>query len=108
MHPLDQFTAATDHCDVRSGGLTMRGDYTELQIKGKVGGTQIDVVFKQTAAPLRPGSGYVFAGSTEKYFGSLSSRYRVPNENFVLVAPTQAATLRPTARRSASRSSQMR
>src|SRR6266404_5400350 len=33
--PIDQFTSATDSCDVRSGGLTMRGDFTELQIRGK-------------------------------------------------------------------------
>jgi hypothetical protein len=34
--PIDQFTSATNSCDVRSGGLTMRGDFTELQIRGKV------------------------------------------------------------------------
>src|SRR5436309_12928367 len=38
----------------------------------------------------------------------ISCRYMGRNENFVLVAGHQAAILRPTARRSASRSSQMR
>ncbi len=67
--PTDQFTAATDSCDVRSGGLTMRGDFTQLQIRGKVKDCQIDVVFRQTATPLRPGNGYIFLGSTNTFQG---------------------------------------
>lgn len=38
----------------------------------------------------------------------VSCRYRGPNENFVLVGAVHAATLRPTARKSASRSSETR
>jgi hypothetical protein len=67
--PMDQFTSATDSCDVRSGGLTMRGDFTELQIRGKVKDHEIDVVFRQTATPLRPGNGYIFLGSTDTFQG---------------------------------------
>ena len=67
--PIDQFASATDSCDVRSGGLTMRGDFTELQIRGKVKDNEIDVVFRQTATPLRPGNGYVFLGSTDTFQG---------------------------------------
>jgi hypothetical protein len=67
--PIDQFTSATDSCDVRSGGLTMRGDFTELQIRGKVKEHEIDVVFRETATPLRPGNGYVFLGSTDTFQG---------------------------------------
>ena len=67
--PIDQFTSATDSCDVRSGGLTMRGDFAELQIRGKVKDNEIDVVFRQTATPLRPGNGYVFLGSTDTFQG---------------------------------------
>jgi hypothetical protein len=59
--PIDQFTSATDSCDVRPGG-TMRGDFTELRIRGKVKDHEIDVVFRQTAMPLRPGNGYVLSG----------------------------------------------
>lgn len=40
----------------------MRGDFTELQIRGKGKDNEIDVVFRQTATPLRPGNGYVFLG----------------------------------------------
>src|SRR5260370_2600751 len=67
--PIDQFTSATDSCDVRSGGLTMRGDFTELQIGGKVRDHEIDVVFRQPATPLRPCNGYVFLGSTDTFQG---------------------------------------
>jgi hypothetical protein len=67
--PIDQFTSATDSCDVRSGGLTMRGDFTELQIRGKLKDHEIDVVFRQTATPLRAGNGYVFLGSTDTFQG---------------------------------------
>src|SRR5258708_17586647 len=67
--PMDQFTCATDSCDVRSGGLTMRGDFTELQIRGKVKDHEIDVVFRQTATPLRPGNGYGFLGSRAPFPG---------------------------------------
>jgi hypothetical protein len=67
--PIDQFASATASCDVRSGGLTMRGDFTELQITGKVKDHEINVVFRQTATPLRPGSGYVFLGSTDTFQG---------------------------------------
>jgi hypothetical protein len=67
--PIDQFISATDSCDVRSGGLTMRGDFTELQIRGKVKDNEIDVVFRQTATPLRPGNGYVFLGSRDTFQG---------------------------------------
>src|SRR5260370_5004939 len=67
--PIDQFTSATDSCDVRSGGLTMRGDFTELQIRGKEKDREIDVVFRQTATPLRPGNGYIFLGSTDTFQG---------------------------------------
>jgi hypothetical protein len=49
--------------------LTMRGDFTELQIRGKVKDNEIDVVFRQTATPLRPGNGYVFLGSTDTFQG---------------------------------------
>ena len=65
--PIDQFTSATDSCDVRSSGLTMWGDLTELQIRDKVRDNEIDVVFRQTATPLRPGNGYVFLGSTDTF-----------------------------------------
>src|SRR5260370_20043852 len=65
--PIDQFTSATNSCDVRSGWLTMRGDFTELQIRGKGRDHEIDVVFRQTATPLRPGNGYVFLGSTDTF-----------------------------------------
>src|SRR5260370_18213314 len=47
----------------------MRGDFTELQIRGKVKDHEIDVVFRQTATPLRPGNGYVFLGSTDIFQG---------------------------------------
>jgi hypothetical protein len=47
----------------------MRGDFTELQIRGKVKDHEIDVVFRQTATPLRPGNGYVFLGSTDTFQG---------------------------------------
>jgi hypothetical protein len=47
----------------------MRGDFTELQIRGKVQDNEIDVVFRQTATPLRPGNGYVFLGSTDAFQG---------------------------------------
>src|SRR5260221_4424719 len=47
----------------------MRGDFTELQIRGKVKEHEIDVVFRQTATPLRPGNGYVFLGSTDTFQG---------------------------------------
>src|SRR5260370_8091389 len=67
--PIDQFTSATDSCDVRSSGLTMRGDFTELRIRGKVKDHEIDVVFRQTAMPLRPGNGYVFLASTHAFQG---------------------------------------
>jgi hypothetical protein len=67
--PIDRFTSATNSCDVRSGGLTMRGDFTELQIRGKVKDHEIDVVFRPTATPLRPGNGYVFLGSTDTFQG---------------------------------------
>ena len=67
--PLTQFDAATDRCDVRAGRLTMRGDFEELHIKGKVGDHEIDVTFKQAAMPFRPGNGYIFLGSTEKFQG---------------------------------------
>jgi len=67
--PMEQFTCATDSCDVRSGGLTMRGDFTELQIRGKVKDHEIDVVFRQTATPFRPGNGYIFLGSTDTFQG---------------------------------------
>jgi hypothetical protein len=40
--------------------------------------------------------------------GPISYRYIGRNENFVLVTAVQAASLRPTARKSASRSSQTR
>src|SRR5260370_2101297 len=65
--PIDQFTSATDSCDVRSGGLTMRGDFAELQIRGKEKDHEIDVVFRQTATPLRPGNGYIFLRSTDPF-----------------------------------------
>src|SRR5260221_2063141 len=67
--PIEQFASAIDSCDVRSGGLTMRGDFTELQIRGKVKDREIDVVFRQTARPLRVGNGYVFLGSTDSFQG---------------------------------------
>src|SRR5258707_13710047 len=38
--------------------------FTELQIRGKVKDHEIDVVFRQTATPLRPGNGYVFLDGT--------------------------------------------
>src|SRR5258708_20932724 len=31
--PIDQFTSATDSCDVRSGGSPLRGTFTDLPIK---------------------------------------------------------------------------
>src|SRR5260370_24210784 len=31
--PMGQFTSSTDSCDVRSGGLTMRGDFAEVHIR---------------------------------------------------------------------------
>src|SRR5258708_22264255 len=67
--PIDQFPSATDSCDVRSGGRTMRGDFRELQIRGKVKDCEIDVVFQQTATPFRPGNGYIFLGSTDTFQG---------------------------------------
>jgi hypothetical protein len=51
----------------------MRGDFRELQIRGKVKGNEIDVVFRQTATPLRPGNGYVFLGSTDTFQGWFSA-----------------------------------
>jgi len=47
----------------------MRGDFTELRIRGKVKDHEIDVVFRQTATPLRAGNGYVFLGSTDTFQG---------------------------------------
>src|SRR5260370_24141210 len=47
----------------------MRGDFTELQIRGKVKDNEIDVVFRQTATPLRPGNGYIFLDGTDTFQG---------------------------------------
>src|SRR5258707_8813108 len=67
--PIDQFTSATDSCDVRSGGLTMRGDFAELQIRGKEKEHEVELVFRHTATPFRPGNGYIFLGSTDTFQG---------------------------------------
>jgi hypothetical protein len=83
--PIDQFTSATDSCDVRSGGLTMGGDFTELRIRGKVQDNEIDVVFRQTATPLRPGNGYVFLGSTDAYQGWFNAFHSATATGHVII-----------------------
>jgi hypothetical protein len=70
--PYEQFHAATDRTDVQAGGLRMWGDFETLYIKGTVGDHEIDVTFKQTAMPFRPGNGYMLLGSKEKFQGWLN------------------------------------
>src|SRR5260370_17267296 len=91
--PIDPFTSATDSCDVRSGGLTMRGDFTELQIRGKVRDHEIDVVFRQTAKPLRPGNGYIFLGSPDTFQGCFNA-FPIPTatRQIILVGETITTT----------------
>jgi len=50
-------------------GSPCGGDFMELQIRGKVKDNEIDVVFRQTATPLRPGNGYIFLDGTDTFQG---------------------------------------
>ncbi|MFC3550675.1 hypothetical protein ACFOLC_06550 [Lysobacter cavernae] len=67
--PTAEFKGATDHCDIVAGPVTMQGDLKTWRVKGTINGLGIDLTFEQEAMPFRPGSGYFFAGSTERFTG---------------------------------------
>src|SRR5258708_2587579 len=49
--PIDQFTSATDSCDVRAGGLAMRGDFTARAISGKHNTRDTHPTLRHTPTP---------------------------------------------------------
>ncbi len=68
--PVDQFTAATDGCDVRIGASTVTGDLASYQLHIEVDGLTADLTLTRHAPSWRPGAGMsYFDAEQTKYLG---------------------------------------
>ncbi|MCU7729933.1 hypothetical protein ODJ79_39980 [Actinoplanes sp. KI2] len=63
----DDFTARTDHCDVRVGPFTCTGNLDTYRIQGTDGHLAIDLTLTSLVRPFRPGTGFRFLNGTSKY-----------------------------------------
>lgn len=88
----EDLSAATDHCDVRIGDNTFRGDLHDYVVHVAVDDVLVDVRLHGTSAPWRPGSGHItFGEGPEKVLGWLPAvpagtvdvRYSVGGESHV-------------------------
>ncbi|MFD1714510.1 lipocalin-like domain-containing protein [Amnibacterium flavum] len=66
--PADQFSAATDHCDVTIGKNTVTGDLDTYQLHLEVDGLTADVTINRAAPSWRPGAGVSYFDSAKTHF----------------------------------------
>jgi predicted secreted hydrolase len=72
--PAAQFRAAKERCDVRIGDNRFTGDLHTYSIQATVEDVRVDVTLTGSAAPWRPGTGYMVFGDDESdYFAWLPS-----------------------------------
>ncbi|GAA2354807.1 hypothetical protein Cme02nite_48110 [Catellatospora methionotrophica] len=62
-----EFASAPDHCNVKVGPFTLTGDLKSYQLRGKANDITLNLNLTSTAAPFRPGTGYVYLGGPEQY-----------------------------------------
>lgn len=67
----DDFSAAKDRCDVRLGPFSFAGDLQTYRMKGGSGDVAVDLTLTSLVRPFRPGTGTIYFGDTDKYFGWL-------------------------------------
>ncbi|WP_432187332.1 hypothetical protein [Streptomyces sp. Tue6028] len=67
----DEFSSSKDHCNVHLGPFTFVGDLKTYHMKGKSGDVGVDLTLTSTVAPFRPGTGIIYFGDTDDYFGWL-------------------------------------
>ncbi|MFD7713184.1 lipocalin-like domain-containing protein [Streptomyces sp. NPDC059785] len=67
----DDFSSSKDRCDVRLGPFTLSGDLKTYRMKGQSGDVGVDLTLTSQVRPFRPGTGIVFLGDTQHYFGWL-------------------------------------
>lgn len=60
--PADQWSAATDHADVRIGANRFQGDLREYRIQAAAGEVSVDVTLRGEVPPWRPGTGRLLFG----------------------------------------------
>ncbi|GHJ44074.1 hypothetical protein Cs7R123_14160 [Catellatospora sp. TT07R-123] len=65
----NQFSSATDRCDVKVGPFSLTGDTKTFRLTGRDGDIGLDLTLTNQAAPFRPGTGVIFLGSTDTYYG---------------------------------------
>ncbi|MER6978988.1 hypothetical protein [Streptomyces carpinensis] len=66
-----EFTSAEDRCDVRLGPFTFSGDLKRYRMKGQSGDVGVDLTLNSLVRPFRPGTGIIYFGGTQNYFGWL-------------------------------------
>lgn len=64
----DEFTAATDRCDVRIGGNTVTGDLDSYELHLEVEGLSADIQITRRAPSWRPGAGITYFDSAKKHY----------------------------------------
>ena len=68
------FSAAKDHCEIRIGANTFKGDLHDYTLHVDVDGVQADIKLHGTVPPWRPATGYAFfKNKKEHYFAWLPS-----------------------------------
>ncbi len=78
LYPPEEFSAATDHCDVRIGSNHAQGDLHRYQVQVELDGLGADLVFEGRVPPWRPGAGKLYFGDQGQYFAWLPS---IPHGN---------------------------
>ncbi|MEV4414566.1 hypothetical protein [Catellatospora sp. NPDC049609] len=63
----NEFSSATDRCDVRIGPFRLTGDLNGYQIRGKSDDITLNLDLVSLAPPFRPGTGHVYLGGPETY-----------------------------------------
>lgn len=63
----NEFSSATDRCDVRVGPFTFSGDLKTYRLRGTDGDLTLDLTLTSLVKPFRPGTGFVFLGETNSY-----------------------------------------
>ncbi|GAB4051874.1 lipocalin-like domain-containing protein [Catellatospora paridis] len=62
-----EFASATDRCNVKVGPFTLTGDLKNYQLRGTANDITLNLNLTSTAAPFRPGTGYVYLGGPDQY-----------------------------------------
>jgi predicted secreted hydrolase len=69
-HKVEEFSSATDKCDVRMGSETLTGDLDTYNLHTEGDGFVVDLTFHRGAPSWRPGTGITYYDGTKtKYIG---------------------------------------